>query len=97
MNNRKTIERITWEQFRDNGFLWFVNRILHAFGLAIVCKMEDGKVIEVYPARVKFRGFSERSEEVGFLRVTKYMRDNLDGLIEDINDIKEDEKSNDNN
>lgn len=92
MSDRKDVERITWEEFRNTGFLWFVNRLLHTFGLAIVVVMDNGKITEVYPARVKFRGFSENAEELGFLRVTKYMRDNIDGLCEDIVDIEEKEK-----
>ena len=100
MNNtgREDIERISWEEFRSTGFLWFVNRLLHTFGLAIVITMDKGKVLEVYPARVRFRGFSEKSESLGFLRVTKYMRDHVDELVEDICDIEEErKKSNDAN
>lgn len=92
---RKDIERISWEEFRNTGFLWFVNRLLHTFGLAIVITMDKGKVLDVYPARVRFRGFSEKSESLGFLRVTKYMRDHLDELVDDISDIEKEKRSND--
>ena len=95
--DRKFVEQISWEEFRNTGFLWFVNRLLHTFGLAIVCKMDKGKVINVYPARVKYRGFSERNESLGFLRVTKYMRDHIDEFVEDICDIEEERRSNDEN
>lgn len=51
------VERITWIEFRKNGFLWLVNMILHVFGLALVYEFDEtGKLCEVYPARVKFRG-----------------------------------------
>lgn len=53
------VNRKSWEEFRNSGFLWWVNMVLHTFGWAICVSMEDGKVKDVYPARVKFRGFAE--------------------------------------
>lgn len=47
------IRKKTWEEFRDTGLFWFINMILHAFGWAIVLVKDDGKIIDVYPARVK--------------------------------------------
>ena len=41
------IKRVTWEEFRSNGFLWAVNSFLHIFGFAIVCKFEGDKVVDV--------------------------------------------------
>ena len=90
--DRKQIEPISWEEFRNTGFLWFINRLLHTFGLSIVYKIDEGKVIDVYPARVKYRGFDEHNESLGFLRVTKYMRDHVDELVEDISDIEEERR-----
>lgn len=67
-------ERRTWEEFRESGLLWWVNRLLHTFGWAIVVVLEHhGKVSDVYPARVPFRGFSEKSEEAGFRRLSAWM------------------------
>ena len=40
-NTPMIIEK-SWEEFRDSGFLWWVNMILHTFGWAITVKMEDG-------------------------------------------------------
>lgn len=51
------VNKISWQEFRDSGMLWWINMILHTFGLAIVFDMEDGEIKEVYPARVKYRGF----------------------------------------
>lgn len=67
-------EKQSWEAFRECGLLWWVNRSLHLFGWALVIVLsEDGSVIEAYPARVKFRGFDEKSESEGFVKLTKYM------------------------
>ena len=75
---------ITWDEFRESGMLWWINRLLHTFGLAIVVELdEDGKVDNVYPARVKFRGFVWESEETGFKKVSRFMTDNADKLKEE--------------
>lgn len=52
------VNKKTWQEFKDTGMLWFANTILHAFGWSIVCEMENGEVINAYPARVAFRGFT---------------------------------------
>lgn len=68
------IDRKTWQEFRDCGLLWWINRILHTFGWAIVMIMEeDGSISDVYPARVTFRGFLEDSESRGFKKISEYM------------------------
>lgn len=36
MDEDKMIQRRTWEEFKDNKLLWFINSILHLFGWAIV-------------------------------------------------------------
>ena len=73
----------SWEEFRDSGFLWWINMILHTFGWAITVKMEDGKVIDVYPARVKFRGFGEKNNTEGYIKVSQYMKENVSELLEE--------------
>ena len=55
----------SWEEFRATGLLWFINTILHMFGWAIVVNIEHGEIIDVYPARVEFRGFSESTNTKG--------------------------------
>ena len=67
--------------------LWWANRVLHIFGWAIVLHVEgDGKVNEAYPARTRWRGFSEETEAEGFLKVTKYMAENASALQEEVKD-----------
>lgn len=80
------VTKKTWEEFRESGMLWWINRILHTFGWAIVVDIEDEKVISAYPARVKFRGFGEGSETLGFIKVSKYLKENSQELLEEAED-----------
>ena len=85
---KQMLERKTWEEFRAAGLLWWVNRILHLFGWAITCDvdLETNKVNEVYPARCRFRGFSEDSETEGFQNLTKHIVENAERLELDTRD-----------
>ncbi len=76
-NVRTMIEKRTWQEFKGIGLLWWVNRVLHLFGWAIVFEYDSdtGKLLEVYPARCKFRGFSEDVEADGFIRLSGYLGD----------------------
>ena len=79
----------TWKEFQDSGLLWWVNRVLHTFGWAIVLGWEADEDVDtteptaVYPARVKFRGFGEASEEKGFVKLSKYMVANSEELLKE--------------
>ena len=74
-----------WEEFRESKLLWWVNRSLHLFGWAIVLDQEtDGRISNAYPARVKFRGFSEESEENGFAGLTKHLHNNIEDLSKEV-------------
>lgn len=77
------VKEKTWEEFRAAGLLWLVNHTLHMFGWAIVIEMAEGKIVRAYPARVKFRGFSENKNSDGFKNVTKYLKENIDELAEE--------------
>ena len=77
------VNKKSWEDFKKSGLLWFVNMLLHTFGWAIVYDIEDEKITNVYPARVKFRGFSEQSNTEGYIKVSQYMKDNIDELLEE--------------
>lgn len=77
------IERKEWEEFRDSKLLWFINTILHTFGWAIVIDVDNGKIVDVYPARVKFRGFSEEINTDGYIGLSKYMKDNCEELLKE--------------
>lgn len=78
------IEKRTWKEFQDSGLFWWINMILHTFGWAIVLELDDDKNIKsVFPARVKFRGFSEQSNTNGYAKVSKYMKDNSEELFKE--------------
>ena len=77
------VRKISWEEFRNSGMLWWINMILHTFGLAIVYEMEDGNVTEVYPARTKYRGFSEKDNTDGYKKVSKYVNENASDLMKE--------------
>lgn len=78
------INKKSWKQFRDSGFLWWINMILHTFGWAVVMDMnKDGEITDVYPARVKFRGFDEKNNIEGYVKVSRYMKDNVANLLEE--------------
>ena len=81
------LEKKTWKEFRDSGLLWWINMILHTFGWAIVVDFEDynketddGIIREVYPARVKFRGFAEKNNTEGYQKVSGYLKENVEQL-----------------
>lgn len=83
------IERSSWQELRDSGLLWWINRSLHLFGWAIVVEVDaDGHVLESYPARCKFRGFDEASETDGFGKLTRYLSESVPSLLQDIDDNK---------
>lgn len=78
------VQRKTWADMRRTGLLWWVNRILHTFGWAIVVVVDEAQAIcDVYPARVKFRGFAVDAEMDGFKKLTRYMGEEYQHLLED--------------
>ena len=83
MDEDKMIQRRTWEEFKDNKLLWFINSILHLFGWAIVLEWEDGEEIIAYPARVKYRGFTPESNTSGYIGLTKWLSENCEELLKE--------------
>lgn len=83
------IEKKTWKEFKDTGLLWLVNTILHMFGWAIAVEVErnnfnEEKTVDAYPVRTKFRGFGEEINTKGYMKVTKYLKENIDDLIKEV-------------
>jgi hypothetical protein len=71
----------SWKEFRDIGMLWWVNMIMHTFGWALVYVFDDnGEITEVYPARVKFRGFDGKTNDKGYQNISKYLKENAEEL-----------------
>ena len=77
------VEKKTWKEFRDAGFLWWINMILHTFGWAICIDIDNGEITDVYPSRVKYRGFIKSCNTDGYIKVSKYMKENADVLLEE--------------
>ena len=85
---KKMVFKKSWNEFREIGLLWFVNRTLHLFGWAIVVEIDPKtkKTINGFPAKCKFRGFSEKCEIEGFKKVTKYLGMNHKRLTKEANE-----------
>ena len=77
----KHIKKITGKEFKESGMLWFVNSILHVFGLALTWNPETDAI---EPVVTKFRGFEEKFNDAGYKALTEYMRDNSIDLISDV-------------
>lgn len=80
------VEKKSWEEFREIGLLWFINTILHMFGWAICFEIDNEKITDVYPARVKFRGFDNKTTSEGYEKVTEYLKENIDELLKEAKD-----------
>lgn len=81
------IDRKGWEEFREKGLLWWINVQLHMFGYALCYDYDDeGNLVEVYPARVGFRGFDMESTSEGYEKVSGYLKDNITKLHEESQD-----------
>lgn len=83
MNELNLVTKKSWEEFRSTGLLLFVNHFLHIFGWALVFEFKN-KVITVYPARVKFRGFPESATEDAFKNITTHIRDSIEELVKEV-------------
>lgn len=78
------VTKKSWEELRNAGLLWWINQLLHTFGWAIVYDLkDDGTISEVYPARVKFRGFGEKQITEGYQKISQYMKDNINELLKE--------------
>lgn len=79
------VEEKSWKEFRDSGMLWWTNMVLHTFGWSIVLEVdtETGEIEKAYPARVRYRGFSEEVTTEGYKRVSRYLKDNCETLLEE--------------
>jgi hypothetical protein len=74
------ITRKSWQSFRDTGLVTFVNSFLHIFGWALVFEADGEKILSVYPARVKFRGFDDKSTDRAYKKLSKYMEEHASEL-----------------
>jgi len=77
------MERKNWNEFRNTGLVLIINQILHVFGWAIVFEIENNQVIDVFPARVKFRGFDNMDTDEAYRKVSKYLKENSEELYKE--------------
>jgi len=76
--NEESCKKITIQEFRDTGLLWYINTQLHLFGFALAHEVENDILV---PMKTKFRGFAEENNTEGYRKVTKYMKDNAKKLL----------------
>lgn len=70
-----------WKEFRSTGLFLIVNQLLHVFGWALVMEFDTkGKMTTVFPARVKYRGFTDDVQTKGYQMVLKYLKENIEEL-----------------
>lgn len=76
------MEKKSWNEFMKSGLFTFTNSFLHIFGWAIVIEKHIGTNIvkDVYPARVKFRGFKEETNTEMYQKISEYMVKNANEL-----------------
>lgn len=82
------INKKTWQDFRNTGLFAFINSILHAFGWVLVVEVDSDtkEVTNCYPARTKFRGFSEADQDEMYKRIGVYLRDNANEIQKETED-----------
>lgn len=78
------VQKKSWKEFRESGLLLYINQILHVFGWAIVVELKDNEIVDIYPARVKFRGFDNESVSNSYKSITSYLKNNIDELEKEV-------------
>ena len=77
------IDKRDWCEFKETGLLLFINQILHVFGWAICYEIDEDNICNVYPARVKFRGFDNKNVSESYKNITEYLQYNIDDLVKE--------------
>ena len=75
--------RKKWEEFRGTGLLLVINQILHLFGWCIVFDIKGEGLVDVYPARCKFRGFGDEDITDSYAKVAKYCKENIEEIYKE--------------
>ena len=88
MKDNSMITKKTWKEFKETKLLWFINSILHIFGWSIILQYDSdtNEICDVYPARVKYRGFSEESNTAGYEGLTQYLQNNIQNIADDLDE-----------
>lgn len=74
------IKPITGKEFRESGALWFVNQVLHLFGMAISWNPDTD---ELKANIVRYRGFAQVCNDIGYKNLSNYLKDNINELEKD--------------
>lgn len=79
------VENKTWEEFRNTGLLWYINTMLHVFGWAIALHVDEqtNEVVGGTPSRVKHRGFSEKVGSDNRIKISEYLKNNINDLCKE--------------
>lgn len=80
-NEKEMLKEITVKEFADTGALFFINQILHLFGMAISYDAE--KMDRLIPNICRFRGFDRKSIDEGCKKISNYLNDNMNELGKD--------------
>ncbi|MAX80368.1 MAG: hypothetical protein CL843_09350 [Crocinitomicaceae bacterium] len=80
------VEKKTWPEFRSTGLVLIINQLLHVFGWSIVFEIENDEVRSVYPARVKFRGFDNKTTSYNYQKVSEYLKEHAKELHNEVKD-----------
>lgn len=82
---KPVVTKKDWTEFRESGLVLVINQLLHIFGW-VICFEIDSKTNEVtkcYPARTRYRGFSEEDVDESHKKVSQYLKDNIDDIYEE--------------
>lgn len=83
------LDQKTWEEFQSTGLLWLVNTFLHTFGWTLMAQVDDdGNIIGGVPCRTDYRGFTTDINDEGYLKVTDWLKENIDMLEEDVESLR---------
>ena len=83
------LDQKTWEEFQSTGLLWLVNTFLHTFGWTLMTQVDDdGNIIGGVPCRTDYRGFTTDINDEGYLKVTDWLKENIDMLEEDVESLR---------
>ena len=83
------LEQKTWEEVQNTGLLWLINTFLHIFGWTLMTKVDDdGNIIGGVPCRTDYRGFTIDINDEGYLKVTDWLKENIDMLEGDVESLR---------
>ena len=83
------LDQKTWEEFQSTGLLWLVNTFLHIFGWTLMAQVDDdGNIIGGVPCRTDYRGFTTDINDEGYLKVTDWLKENIDMLEGDVESLR---------